>query len=132
MKDINPIRRTIPIAENNDPKDQDLRASAGILNSASESSAAAEQDFENEAKEVDLPVQVKSSTVLVPREEMAFSSLYTPESRRNTVPMDQQRTKSQPTKYPPLRTAKTSKKKILSILLASVIVIHLCFFKCYG
>jgi hypothetical protein len=63
-----------------------------------------------------------SKTTLPLREEVAFSSLYTPESRRNSLP-ESARTRTQTNKYPPLRGSKTSKKKIFSFIGFSAIFI---------
>jgi hypothetical protein len=75
MQDINPVRRTIPVSESPEPDNTDIRASVGIQVDESTSEKA------NEAREVE-----RSSIPLKPREQVAFSSLYTPSSRKNSLP----------------------------------------------
>ena len=76
MQDINPIRKTLDVKESATPDSLDLRASVGISNSGNPIRIEENSDIQR---------YTQSDTVLKQKEQIAFSSLYTPESRRNVV-----------------------------------------------
>ncbi len=98
MQDINPIRKTLPVKENTENEDVDIRRSVGINQTDTETSEATTQT---------------EKVPLKPREEFAFSSLYSPESRKNI------RTQVTPP-VPKLRTRK-DKNGILTFFVGSVL-----------
>jgi hypothetical protein len=108
MQDINPIRRTLPISENTEAENVDIRTSVGVTRDREES-------------EDNSPVQreERKSTPLNPKEEFAFSSLYTPESRKNSV----SRNPTNSIKPPKIRGRKNN--NILTFFIGAVL--FLCF-----
>jgi hypothetical protein len=79
MQDINPIRRTLSITEDNDDQVVDIRRSVGIQQLDDDEVIAAQSSKKPESK------TDNNSANLNTREQFAFSSLYTPESRKNAV-----------------------------------------------
>lgn len=109
MQDINPIRRTLPISENTEAEDVDIRTSVGVT-----------QGSEEFAESRPTPKEERQNIALNPKEEFAFSSLYTPASRKNSI----QRNGASPIKPPKIRGRKNN-NNILTFFIGAVL--FLCF-----
>ncbi|MEN9852147.1 MAG: hypothetical protein RI996_90 [Candidatus Parcubacteria bacterium] len=108
MQDINPIRRTVPVSESTEAEDVDMRTSVGVA-----------RDKE-EADNVFLLREEQKSTHLNPKEEFAFSSLYSPTSRKNSI----QKNGANPIKPPKIRARKNN-NNVLTFFIGAVL--FLCF-----
>jgi hypothetical protein len=84
MQDINPIRKTLDVKESATPDSIDLRASVGVADINHPAYTPSEEELKIAGYSSGSRPNPEP-TLIRKKEEVAFSSLYTPESRRNVV-----------------------------------------------
>lgn len=119
MQDINPIRKTIGVKESSTPDSLDLRSSVGVNQDDLVPLRYPQGDAVNLSNDQYQTSSSSTPPVINRREEAAFSSLYTPESRRNVIISDTR--VEQPIK--PIPYKKKGKSHLLQFLIIGIAII---------